>query len=256
MKLKIVEVDGKQYAEVQNGLPVFTHDDGKEVPFDAAQALGKIRELQGEAKNNRERAEAAEKVVKAFEGVDPAAAKDALDKIKTIDAKKLIDAGEVEKVKAEISKAFEEKLSAADQRAAALESELYGEKIGGAFARSQFAAEKLAIPADFVQARFGQQFKLEEGKVVAYDSNGNKLYSRAKPGELAAFDEALEMLVEQYPQRDHILKGSGHNGSGKQPGTNGGGAGAKTMTRAEFDKLDAGTKGAKIREGFQVVDAA
>ena len=61
MKLKTVEVNGKSYAEVDaNGLPVYVHDDGKEIGFDAAQAVGKISSLNGEAKSHREAKEAAE----------------------------------------------------------------------------------------------------------------------------------------------------------------------------------------------------
>lgn len=55
MKLKTVEVNGKSYAEVDaNGLPVYVHDDGKEIGFDAVQAVGKISSLNGEAKSHRE----------------------------------------------------------------------------------------------------------------------------------------------------------------------------------------------------------
>ncbi|MER0133114.1 hypothetical protein KD913_25385 [Klebsiella pneumoniae] len=61
MKLKTVEVNGKSYAEVDaNGLPVYVHDDGKEIGFDAVQAVGKISSLNGEAKSHREAKEAAE----------------------------------------------------------------------------------------------------------------------------------------------------------------------------------------------------
>lgn len=43
MKLKTVEVNGKSYAEIDaSGLPVYVHDDGQEVGFDAVQAVGKI----------------------------------------------------------------------------------------------------------------------------------------------------------------------------------------------------------------------
>lgn len=73
-----------------------------------------------------------------------------------------------------------------------------------------------------MQAYFGKAFSIEEGKVVAKDANGNKLYSAASPGDLAGFDEALEMLVNQYPGKDHILKGSGASGSGAQGGHGGG----------------------------------
>lgn len=217
MKLKTVEVDGKQYAEIQDGKPVYVEDDGKEVAFDAIGTRNTISRLNAEAKSHRERADAAEKTAKAFEGIEDAeAARKALETVANLDAKKLVDAGEIEKVKSEISKAFQSQLDEANSKAQTLEQQLYGEKIGGSFARSKLIADKLAIPADLVQARFGQAFKIEEGRVVAYDQAGQKIFSRSRPGEFADFDEALETLIEQYPHKDHILKGSGANGSGAQ----------------------------------------
>lgn len=217
MKLKTVEVDGKQYAEILDGKPVYVEDDGKEVAFDAVGTRNTISRLNAEAKSHRERADAAEKAAKAFEGIEDAdAARKALETVANLDAKKLVDAGEIEKVKSEISKAFQSQLDEANSKAQTLEQQLYGEKIGGSFARSKLIADKLAIPADLVQARFGQAFKIEEGRVVAYDQAGQKIFSRARPGEFADFDEALETLIEQYPHKDHILKGSGANGSGAQ----------------------------------------
>jgi len=254
MRLKTVTIDGKTYAEVEGDKPVYETDDGKAVAFDAPGTRDTIARLNGEAKGHREAKEAAEAKLKAFEGLDPAAAKDALSKLSNIDAKKLIDAGEVEKVKAEISKAFEEKLTAAEQKTAAMERELYGERIGGAFARSKFVGEKMAIPSDLVQARFGQNFKLEEGKVVAYDQSGNKIYSKAKPGELADFDEAVEFLVDAYPHKDHILKGSGQSGGGSKGG-NGQASGAKTIARSQFEGMAPAEQAAKMRDGFTLTDA-
>lgn len=53
MKLKTVEINGKQYAEIDTaGLPVYVHDDGKEIGFDAPLAIKKITELNGEAKKS------------------------------------------------------------------------------------------------------------------------------------------------------------------------------------------------------------
>lgn len=222
MKLKIVEVDGKQYAEVLDGKPVFTGDDGKDIAFDAVGTRDTITRLNAEAKSHRTRAETAEGLVKTFEGIsDPAAAIKALETVANLDAKKLVDAGEIEKVKGEISKAFQTQLDEANGKATTFEQQLYAEMIGGNFARSKFIADKLAVPADMVQATFGRNLKIEEGKVVAYDAQGQKIFSRARPGELADFDEALETLVSQYPHRDHILKSSDANGGGAQGGGNG-----------------------------------
>lgn len=224
MKLK---TDENGHVVVQDGKPVYVHDDGKEVAFDAPATVGTISRLNAEAKSHRERAEAAEKTAKAFEGIaDPAAAIKALETVASLDQKKLIDAGEVEKVKAEISKAFQEKLDASDARADTLEQQLYGEKIGGAFSRSKLIADKFAIPADLVQARFGSAFKVEDGKTVAYDAAGNKIFSRARPGELADFDEALETLVDQYPYKEQILKAKGPGGMGSNAGQGDGGKAA------------------------------
>ncbi|EPK0206025.1 DUF6651 domain-containing protein, partial [Acinetobacter baumannii] len=179
--------------------------------------------LNNEAKTHREAKEAAEKALKAFEGIeDPAAAKKALQTIQNLDDKKLVDAGEVEKVKAEAIKAVEEKYAPIVEQRDALEASLHKELIGGGFARSKYIQDNIAVPVDMVQATFGHHFKIEEGKVVAYDPNGEKIYSRVRPGELANVDEALESLVGGYQHKDLILKGGKGTGGGFQGGGKGG----------------------------------
>jgi hypothetical protein len=220
MKLKL-DADG--HAVLQDGQPVYVHDDGREIAFDAAKAFAKIGELTGENTKTRKRAETAEANLKQFEGIeDAAAARKAMETVANFDQKKLVDAGEVDKVKAEAIRAVEEKYAPTVKRAEELERELYGERIGGSFSRSKFIAEKAAIPPDFVQARFGSNFKMEDGKVVAYDNQGNKIFSRTRPGEVADFDEALETLVNSHPNRDAILKGTGATGMGSGSGVPGG----------------------------------
>lgn len=95
MKLKTVEINGKQYAEIDTaGLPVYVHDDGKEIGFDAPLAIKKITELNGEAKNHRLAKEAAEEKLAKFAAIeDPKKAIEALEMLLKIDQKKLIDAG-------------------------------------------------------------------------------------------------------------------------------------------------------------------
>lgn len=216
MKLKL---DENGHVVVQEGKPVYVHEDGKEVAFDASGTVSTITRLNAEAKSHRERAESAEKSLKGFDGIaDPAAARNALDVVSKLDQKKLVDAGEIDTVRNEISKAFQTQLDEANGKAQTFEQQLYAEKIGGSFARSKYIADKLAVPVDMVQATFGQNLKIEEGKVVAYDTQGQKIFSRSRPGELADFDEAIETLVSQYPHRDHILKSSNANGGGAPNG--------------------------------------
>lgn len=254
MKLKTIEIDGKTYAVIEDGKPVYIHDDGKEVAFDAPATVAKIGQLNGEARNHREAKEAAETKLKAFEGIDdPAAARDALNTVANLDAKKLVDAGKVEEVKAAAIKATEEKFAPVVAERDKLKNDYHAEMIGGRFARSKYIADSLAIPADMVEARFGRNFEIVDGKVVAKDASGNQIYSVAKPGDLADFDEALEILVGAYPQRDHILKGSG-DGSGAL-GKGGAAGSGKTMTREAFDTLSPAEKSAKMAEGITLTDA-
>jgi hypothetical protein len=254
MKLKTVEIEGQTYAAVQDGMPVYIEDDGKEVAHDAPKTVATISRLNGEAKGHREAKEAAEAALKAFEGLEPDKARDALDKLSKIDAKKLVEAGDMDSAIKTALAPVQEELAAEKKRAETLSSSLNKEVIGGAFGRSKFASEKLT-PAgvDLVRSMFGDRIKVEDGKPVGYDQNGNKIYSRSSPGELASFDEVVETFVEAYPYKDHILKGSGANGGGSKPGA-GNPGGAKSITRGEFEKLPPAEQMSKAREGFSVTD--
>ena len=92
MKLKLDEAG---HAVLQDGKPIYIHDDGKEVPFDAAGTVATITRINGEAKGHRERADAAEKALKGFDGItDPAAAIKALETVAAQAGQKMVDAGE------------------------------------------------------------------------------------------------------------------------------------------------------------------
>jgi hypothetical protein len=250
--------DGQIATIDSNGakLPVFIHADGKEAPFDADSTLGTISRLNGEAKAHRERAEAAAASLKAFEGItDPAAAIKALNTVKSLDDKKLIDAGEAQRVRDEAIKSVQAQFEPIVKKASELEQQLYAEKIGGSFARSKFIADKVAIPADMVQAAFGRHFGIEGGKIVAKDANGNQLFSRTRHGEPADFDEALELLVEAYPHKASILKGSGASGGGAGGGGGGGSGGKTQITRAAFGQLSPAEQRAKATDPkVEIVD--
>lgn len=247
MKLAL---DDAGHVIVEDGKPVYEHADGKRAAFDAAHTVATITRLNGESKAQREAREAAEGRLKGYEGIEDAeAARKAMETVRNLGAGELKTAAQVAEIQEAARKAAEEQVRAAAEsngrRIKELQGlveksqhELYAEKVGGAFSRSKFVTDKVAIPPDLLQARFGQQFKVEDGKTVGYDSAGNKIYSRAKPGEIADFDEAMEMMIDSYPYRDSILKGSGSTGAGARP-TNGGGNGGagKTMTKAAFDAL-------------------
>jgi hypothetical protein len=171
LKLKTLEIEGKTYAEVLDGKPVFEAD-GRDVPFDVPASVAAITARNSEARAHREAKEAAEARLKVFEGLDPEAARKALDIASKIDAKALVDAGKVDEVRAEAERVWAERVkrprtstsrsSEARERARHATSALDREVIGGSFARSsQFIAEKLAAPREMVEAYFGQHFSLD-----------------------------------------------------------------------------------------------
>ena len=249
MKLKL---DENGHVVVQDGKPVYVHDDGKEVAFDAPQTVATITRLNGEAKTHREAKEQFEAQAKAFEGLDPVKVKEALNIVQNLDAKKLVDAGEVDKVKAEITdalkKTYEPKIQQLTTERDAVQQQLHGELIGGGFARSKFIQDNIAVPVDMIQATFGKNFQIENGKVVAVGADGQKIYSRTRPGEVADFDEALESLVGGYQHKDSILKGGQGSGGGFQ--NNGGNkTGPKSLSECK-------TKDEKIAYMKQVGEQA
>lgn len=236
MPLKMVEIEGKKYAEVDGDKPVYVKDDGSVVSYDAESMHTTIGRLNAEAKGHREAKEALEGKLKGFEGLDAEKARKALETMQNLDHKKLIDANEVEKVKAEISGAFQKQLDEAKSETEKLRAQHAQDRISAAFSGSKFIGEKLAIPGDMVMAAFGRHFEYQDGKIVAKDANGNQIYSKSNPGEIASFDESIERIVETYPHRDSILKGSGQSGSGA--GAPNGGGNVRTITREQFSQLN------------------
>lgn len=251
MKLKLT-ADG--FAVVQDGKPIYIGDDGKEVAFDAPGTVAAIARLNGEAKSHRERAESLDERLKAFNGIDdPVKALSALQVVANLDEKKLVDAGERDRAVTEAVRATEEKYVPVTKRVKKLEEQLNSYLIGDVFAKSKFIADKFAAkgPAgvEIARALFGRQFKVENDEtVVAYGPDGKKLYSRANPGVLAGPDEALEIIVDAYPHKEHLLAGTGASGGGSHSMqiTSGG---KKVVSRAAFEGMSQSERMSFSKEG-------
>lgn len=258
MKLKL-DAQGNVATKEVNGvkLPVYVHDDGTEKEFDASGTMATITRLNGEAKAHREAKEAAELKLAAFKDIpDPKTALEAMAKLKTIDLTKLVDAGKVDEVRAEVAKVMQGEIDKLKSSESGLQAQVYQLMVGGAFSRSKLIGDKpgqLAIPVDLAQARFGSNFKVEDGKIVAFDASGNKLYSKVRGGELADFEEGLALLVDAYPHKDSILRGAGGSGGGAG-GSRVGAGGKKVITRVAFDAMDPVAQRAALTEHAQVVD--
>lgn len=74
--------------------------------------------------------------------------------------------------------------------------------IGGSFARSKFALDKLAIPPDLVQAYFDEHSASKGARsAIAKDANGNKLYSAANPASLPGLMRRWKCSSTNTPAR-------------------------------------------------------
>lgn len=197
-----------------------------------------ISRLNGEARDLRKRAETAETSLSAFKDIDPAIAKKAIADIAKIDAKKLIDAGEVDALKETMKQEFTAQITELTKDRDTLRAANNDMKINGVFAGSEFIRERVAMPRDFFEAAMKPFFKVnDKGEIEAFDRAGNRVMSKKNIGSHADPQEALEVLVETHPQKDTILKAQQNSGSGNN-GNGGSRPGSATMKRAEFDALD------------------
>lgn len=245
------EADGKLTVDA-DGNPIWIGTDNKELIVKGET----VTSLRGEAMQNRQRAEAAEGKLKAFEdaGVtDAAAAAEALTVAGKVKQGELIAAGKVDEVRGEITKSFEKKITDAEKLANEATSRADRILLNSAFVGSGFIKDKLIIPNDIAMAQFGSRFKIEGDKVVAMKADGSgPIYSEKNAGEVATFDEAMEIIVNGYAHKSAILKGANQTGSGNGGGGGNGPGGIKTMDRDAFGKLSPADQGklmAEVRAG-------
>lgn len=236
MELKIV--DGQvalQETEDGKKLPVYVTGDGKEIPFDAAASMDKIKTLNGESASRRLRIEELEKQMNQFDGFDIEKAKKAMETVANFDDKKLVDAGEIEKLKEKYTTSFEQREEAA--RAKHLEEmkrlndqiEDSQKKIRNLVVTNHFSKSpyftgekpKTILPPDMAAEYFGKYFEVKEvdGDMKLIGKRNGEIIVSEDPknfGSPAPFDEAIAHIIDNYPMRDRILRtaGGGSGGSG------------------------------------------
>lgn len=248
------KLDANGNIELKDGNPIYVDTSGREMTVGSET----ISELNKNHKKEREAKEAAEQKLKLFDGLDPVKAREAIEMLSKIDQKKLIDAGKVDEVRAQITNEFNAKLGEKDQHSKSLQDRIDSMLISDVFKSSEFVRDGIAVPRDMFEATFRNNFKIEDGKVVAYDKSGNKLFSKQRIGEMPDAEEALQLLVESHPQKDVILKANTGNGSGNTGSGGGKGTTARSIKRADFEKLSLTQKSetiAKVNAGeMQLTD--
>jgi len=266
-----VKLDEEGHGVVVDGLPVFVDENGQEKPQDLNQFHSKILELNQENRSRKERIKELEAKLAPFADIEDsdrwlARARKALDTLKNLDDKALVDAQQVDKLKEEWAKTFtakEAKLrkqlddTTSDMTARLTKKE---EQIRNLIVSNQFATSpyfsgsdpKTTLPAEVAESHFGRHFQVEEQNgtltLVAYDAAKNPILSRERMGEPASFNEAIQILLDQFPGKDRILR-TGNAGSGS-----GSGQGRQRSESSEVQDFKALTK--RLEEARARGDAA
>ena len=226
------KLDENNNIVLRDGDPVYVDANGLEKTV----GVDTIAKLNKEAKDHREAKEEALKKLKEYEGIDAQKAREALETVSKLDATKLIDSGEVDKLKAQITQQFQTQLTEKDSAYNDLKSKYENMIVDSTFSNSDFIRNNVAVPVDMFEAKFRNNFKVENGEVVAYGFDGSRLMSKTRAGEYASCEEAMQILAESHPQKDVILKANPGNGSGS--GTGGGSNGrGRYISRSDLDKL-------------------
>jgi uncharacterized protein YdaT len=215
------------------GLPLVI-DTSKEndEPFglDAIGLYSKIPALQKEAKDRRLELNKVKQQLEKYEslGVDDLdsfpewkdKASKALELIKNLDDKKLIEADEVEKLKnkvreestlefSKIKKQYEQALKEKEEALGATSTQIRELLVDNQFHSSKYIPDVLTLTPRMAKKVFGDNFKVEtvNNQTMAVGYIGNEpIMSKSNIGEYASFDEALKIMIDADPDKDSYTK--------------------------------------------------
>lgn len=176
--------------------------------------------------------------VKRFEGIDPEAVKALLEEKekaeedrKKAEEERLKAAGDFDTLRKRMAdehdkaiKAEQAKLVEAQKQIEALQKQIYEGAINVAFASSEFLRENTILPPSKARRAYEDYFEVKDGVLIGYDRPADEdervplVDARGKP---LPFDVAIKQIIENDPDRDHILKSTRKSGSGQAPGKGG-----------------------------------
>jgi len=245
---------------IADGLKEYYRKDGEDYLLDVEGLVAKEKLDEFRDRNNgiQQKLNEATEALKKFEGVDLKKWKDLQETDRRLRDKELIEAGKFDellsskidpilKKHADEKKAQEEALAKKDQQLARVMIDQELTKIATAK-----GLRPEAIPD--MLGRLRGDFTIVGDKVVSLDPDGNT--RRTDGGVPYTLETGIEGLSKAAP---HLFQPS--NGSGANNGTGGtNGHGGKTITRADFNKLDYVQQMATAKEAtagkIKIVDAA
>jgi hypothetical protein len=248
--VKLVKDEDGNVKVNDDGKPLYLNDKDEEVPVDVPVMYQKILDLGQENKGHREKYEELSKKFAVFDEVEDieawhAEALKAIETVENFNEKDWLKADKVENMKAQMRQAhdaelnkikeqFEENIGKLTASLGKKEEQIRKLVVSNKFSSSSMFSgtkPKTTMSSDVAEAFFGHHFKVEEDDktgdpVVRAYNNGNVILSASpeRIGEIADFDEAMEILFDQYPKKDMYIRSSGR-GSGA-----GGGGGDEDET--------------------------
>jgi len=234
MALKYVLTEDGKAIEMKDGQPVVREDKEGAAPFtiDAIGAQAKITTITAESNDRRKKLGELQTEHDALK-VTSTGLQTTVD---GIDDKNKV---KIEELKDVINKTWEGKESEWKGKEDRLNAKLFDATVGINFATSKVISGTV-LPPDIAKATFGKHFNPDG---TANDAAGNVIYSKSKPGEAAGFDEAMTAIIDAYPAKDSIMKGSGAKGSGGH--RTGDGDGGQSV-KSSADNIAEGLKAAGV----------
>ena len=270
-----LKVDDNQQAVLSEGKPVYILTDGDKEPEDfvadvPSMYLNTIK-LKGEAKTLRTKSKESETSLGVFttmfDGVDDVPewksnADKALETVKNLGDKELIEAGKVDEVKEELQTAHDKNLAGAKKKFdTALEEKdtklaeddllIRRLTIGQHFATDpHFVATtgnerpKTSVQPSMAESHWGHLFTVDRKKSAAdnkplvvghHPLTGDEILSTRPDtvGEIATFNEAIAVIIENSPEKASILNTGGAGSGAGGGGGGGGGGGSDELSQLE-----------------------
>lgn len=224
---------------VTDGNPVWIYENGpekdKETPVEFGRTLATIQNITKESIGRKEKINELKAITAKLEeaGIEDLdsyieASKQAMETVKNLTDQQQAQAGEMERVKQGITDSYNRQIEALKESAKKADAEwqlkLEAKQraiddlvIRGAFEQSDFIRDKTVMLPEMAFSYFGSRFKVEEkdGRLVGYavDQNGDRIMSLKNPGSYADPAEAIEIIINEHPQKDRLLRMES-NGSG------------------------------------------
>lgn len=273
LELKFDE-EGKVVVAEKDGvkMPVYIDTDnpeGEGIEVDVPNLFTRITEVSGEAKKYRKEKSALKEKFKVFDEIEDLDAwleesNKARETVKNFDDKQLVDANKVDEIKKQIKEvhaeeilnvhnSYKQAITDKDSIIQSKDATIYNLMVSSKFAQSKyFSGEKpvTLLPPEIGETYFGKHFKVEEDekgvlRTNGYNSSGKQILSKKNPGDPADFDECMEVILNEYPKKDSIIRSTGAgSGAGGGDGSNLSGVDATiAKLQAKYDEASANKDG-------------